>query len=113
MLIPESVFVVTVVFGSIILFVKIIADAKMRNKLIEKGMLDENVKYLYQPGTGVKGASSLKWGMILATMGMAFFLGLLFPEDIRSEIIFGLLFILGGIALIAYYIIMKNVESKE
>ncbi len=104
----ESVLIVTVVFGSILLFVKIIADSKIRSKLIDKGMVDENVKYL--SGTNVP--SSLKWGMVLTSMGLAFFIGLLFPEEVRGEVTFGSLFILGGIALIVFYFIVHKKQSE-
>ena len=103
----ESVLVVIIVFGSILLFVKIFADSKIRGKLIDKGMVDENIKYL--SGTNVP--ASLKWGMVLISMGLAFFIGLLFPEAIRGEITFGSLFILGGAALIIYYLMAHKKQA--
>ncbi|MCD6117753.1 hypothetical protein J7K93_12105 [bacterium] len=103
----ESVMVVLVVFGSILLFVKILVDSKIRSKLIDKGMVDENIKYL--SGTNVP--ASLKWGMVLTSMGLAFFIGLIFPEEIRGEVTFGSMFILGGIALIIYYLMVHKKQT--
>ena len=103
----ESVMVVLVVFGSILLFVKILVDSKIRSKLIDKGMVDENIKYL--SGTNVP--ASLKWGMVLTSMGLAFFIGLSFPEEIRGEVTFGSMFILGGIALIIYYLMVHKKQT--
>ncbi|RKY79020.1 hypothetical protein DRQ07_06885 [candidate division KSB1 bacterium] len=113
MLFSSDVFIVGIIFGSILMFVKLIADTNIKNKLIEKGMLDENVKYLYT-GRQVPGASSIKWGLVLISVGLAYFVAFLFPDnEIRWQIAFGLMILCGGIALIAFYFIAKKMEENN
>ena len=50
--------------------IKFMLEAKTRHKLIEKGMVDENVKHLFQHPKDTR-LSSLKWGMILVGVGIA------------------------------------------
>ena len=87
--------------------------SEIKTALIEEGMLDENVKYLYT-GRQVPGASSIKWGLVLISVGLAYFVAFLFPDnEIRWQIAFGLMILCGGIALIAFYFIAKKMEENN
>lgn len=93
-------------FVAFVYMIKVLSDNWVRKKLIDKGLVDENVKYLYantnQP------PSSLKWGMALIAVGTAILLGQLVPYDLREEITISGMFILPGIALILYYFMARN-----
>ena len=106
------IFVLGVIFASILLFTKMISDNRMRNKLIEKGMVNEDVKYLY--GNRFEGSvpSSLKWGIVLTGIGLAFLIGRLVPEEIEAEITISAMFLLAGLGLIIYYLIGKNMKGR-
>ena len=97
--------------------VKIILDHKTRKKLIEKEMLDENVKYLYADKPENRILSNLKWGMILIGIGIAIFIGQVVPPELEEEITIGGMFILAGLGLLIYYAIahsiMKNAKGKD
>jgi hypothetical protein len=108
-----SVMIVAICFFSVIAFVKIISDNKIRSKLIDKEMLDENVKYLYASGTNGNVPSSLKWGMVLIGLGLAFLIGLLVPSDYTGEITVGSMFVLAGLGLIVYYFIARSMAKKS
>ena len=67
---------VPIVFFIIIaVIIKILSDSKTKRILIEKGMLDENVKYLYADRYDSNVPASLKWGMVLTAIGLAVIVG--------------------------------------
>ena len=102
--------VVPVIFFSIVAIIKIISDNAVRKHLIEKGLIDENLKYLYRK---TDESSSLKWGMILVAVGAAIFVAEFM--NFSEEVVFGLMFILAGASLITYYFMAarsKNVNKN-
>jgi len=107
-----AVLIIAVIFLSLVTFTKILADNRTRNKLIERGKLDENVKYLYS-GSDYQVASSLKWGFVLIGIGAAFIIGQLVPEHISEEITIGSIFLLAGIGLVIYYWVAKQMVKKQ
>lgn len=93
--------------------VKIILDHQTRKKLIEKEMLDENVKYLYADRPENRILSNLKWGMILIGIGIAVFIGQLFPPELQEEVTIGGMFILAGLGLVIYYLFANKIVKKS
>ncbi len=99
-------------FGVVAFIVKIILEHQTRKKLIEKGMLDENVKYLYADRPETQMLSSLKWGMILIGVGLAVFIGQLVPPELAEEITIGGMFVFAGLGLLLYYVIANKMVKK-
>ncbi len=99
-------------FVMIPVVVKYIADYKTRAKLIDKGMVDANVKYLYADRPESQILSSLKWGMMLIGVGAAVLLGQLAPPDLVEEYTIGGMFILAGLGLCLYYLIANQKVRK-
>ncbi len=108
-----TVMIVGIVFFSILAFVKILTDSKIRNQLINKGMLDEKVKYLYIDKMEYRGPAALKWGMVLIGVGAAFLIGQLVPVDYTGEVTVGSMFLLAGLGLILYYFIAKRLAGPN
>jgi len=100
-----------IVFFTIGFVVKIILDYSMRKRLIEKGIVDENVKYLFSQGGPA--ASSLKWGMIMVGVGVAIIIGKLVPYRWSDEITVSGMFILAGLALIVYYFVAPMLDKSK
>lgn len=107
------IIIVPVVFFSFIWLVKIISDNAVRRKIIDKGLVDENIKYLYLSDTGTGVPSSLKWGLVLVAVGAAFLVGQLMPFEFKDEFTVSAMLIFGGLALIAYYFIGKKLYSQD
>jgi hypothetical protein len=107
-----SVLIVGICFFSVVAFVKIVSDNKVRSKLIDKGMVDENVKYLYTNRLEYHCPAAMKWGMVLIGIGLAFLIGVWAPSDLQGEITAGSIFILAGLGLIIYYIIAKRMANQ-
>ncbi len=112
-----AIFICGIVFVAIVSIVKIVTENRIQNKLIDKGLLDENVKYLHPDRLEYHVPSSLKWGMVLIGVGAAFIVGQLVPRDISEEVTIGSVFIMAGISLLAYYFIaghqVKKMEEKD
>ncbi|MGB2696376.1 MAG: DUF6249 domain-containing protein [Candidatus Zixiibacteriota bacterium] len=104
-------------FGVSAYIVKIILEHFTRKKLIEKEMLDENVKYLYADKPENRVLSSLKWGMILIGIGIAVFIGQIVPPELQEEVTIGGMFVLAGLGLVIYYLfankIVKKIDEKS
>lgn len=100
-------------FGVVAFIVKIILEHQTRKKLIEKGMLDEKVKYLYADRPENRILLSLKWGMILIGIGLAIFIGQIVPPELEQEVTIGGMFVLAGLGLLIYYLIANKMVKKS
>lgn len=105
-LVPLSIFV------GIVFIVKIISDNKIRKLAIEKGMVNEDMKYLYSDRFEGKVPSSLKWGFVLLGIGLALFVGKLVPYDMTEQITIGGMFFFAGAGLIIYYFVANRIYKK-
>lgn len=103
--------IVFLVISAII--VKIIVDNSTRRKLIDKGMVDENIKYLFPDRLRSQTMASLKWGMVCIAIGGAVFVGQMVPRDLAEEVTIGAMFVLAGLGLIIYYAIATRVLKKS
>lgn len=93
-----------------VLIVKIISDNKVRQRLIDKDLVDEKVKYLFSDVALMNKLSSVKWGLVLIGIGVALIIGEL--ARLHDELTFGIMFILAGLGFLIYYFIEK-VQSKD
>jgi hypothetical protein len=102
-----------VMFFMVPIIIKLLSDNKTRRKLIEKGLVDEKVKYLFMNKPKEYVSSSLKWGMVLIAIGLAVFVGQLAPKELMEEVTIGAMFVFGGVALVIYYAIASKKISEE
>ena len=106
-----EVFVVGIIFFSVVAIVKIVSENRTRQRLIDKGLADESVRQIYGATTKMQSMSSLKWGMVLVGIGVALLVGQLFPHYVSSEITFGLMFLFAGIGFLIYYPMAKRFNN--
>jgi uncharacterized membrane protein len=99
----SDVLIPAIIFTAIVAIVKIAADAGTRNRLINKGIVDEKVKHLFATSAQLQRLSSLKWGLVLIGIGLALLIGQLAEEYMSDQSTFGLMFIFAGIAFFIYY----------
>jgi NADH:ubiquinone oxidoreductase subunit 4 (subunit M) len=111
------VFVLGVIGYFVLELVKAVSESRLRHKLIEKGMVDEKVKLLFQPQILSHSASSLKWGLVLIAVGLAFLftygIHSWLPSELREEMTAGAVFFMAGLAMIVYYAIARGQEKKN
>jgi hypothetical protein len=105
-------FVPITLFIAITYIIKVAIDNKTRRLLIEKGAIDESVKYYFKAERESAVPGSLKWGMMLAAIGLAVFLGQYYGDG-RDEFTIGLMFLFAGLALIGYYFLAKRMTAKS
>lgn len=104
-----DVLMAVAVFSGIALVFKVIADAITRNKLINKGLVDENVKFLFSKGfIDTHPLSNVKWGLVLVGLGLALLIKQFAPFYMRDESVLGLMFLFAGVAFLIYYGVSKN-----
>lgn len=94
-----------VVFAGLALLLKILTDAILRNKLVNQGKVDENVKYLFAQ-YGLRKKSDIKWGLVLIGIGLAIMVYQF--TEITSEAVLGLMFLFAGIAFLLSYFLNQN-----
>ncbi len=99
------------------IIVKIVSDNRTRRIAIEKGMVNENIKYLYFDRYESHIPSALKWGIILIAVGIAIyvaqFIDQVFPYSMSGEITFGTMLVFAGLGLIVYYTIAVKLVNKN
>ena len=102
--------ILAVIFGSIVMFTKVISDNRIRREIIASGKLDENLKYLFvKNGNQLHSPlGSIKWGLICIAIGLAIILGRFLPYRIADDMTFGLIFFLSGLALLIYFLIARK-----
>jgi hypothetical protein len=100
-----------VLFGSMAAILFKFFDDRHRERMmiIEKGLAAEEVKQLYgnKFTWRVNPLSSLKWGMLIAFVGAGILLGSMMSATLpwmnRESLMFGFIFLFGGIGLILFY----------
>ena len=102
-----------VMFLVVPVIIKLLSDNKTRRQLIEKGLVDEKIKYLFPDKPKDYVGSSLKWGMISIAVGLAVFAGQMAPRDLVEEVTIGCMLVFGGLALVIYYVIASKKLNKS
>ncbi|MCI0515415.1 hypothetical protein L0128_19550 [candidate division KSB1 bacterium] len=93
------------IFAGFYFIIKVLSDNHLRRKLIEKNMVNENVRFLFQEKVEMYLPASLKWGMVLISLGSAILIGQFVPRSYQDEITVALLLLFAGLALVIYYLI--------
>ncbi len=107
------IIIVPTIFFSLYLIVKTVSDNGVRRKVIDKGLLDENVKHLFQQTNTEFRPNSLKWGMVLVALGAAILIGQAVPYSFQEEATISAMFILSGVALVAFYVVAGKMTKGE
>ena len=95
-IIPAIITLMSFLF--VLAIIKTISDNKVRHRLIEKGLVDEN-----------KVPSSLKWGLVLIFLGIAILVAKVFDFQ---EFTIGFMFLFSGAGLILYYSIVRYLAKE-
>ncbi|MBN2008691.1 hypothetical protein JW960_05055 [candidate division KSB1 bacterium] len=100
-------FIPIVLFMCVAFIIKVISDNRVRKAAIDHGQINENIKYLYSQNWENAVPSSLKWGIVLIFMGLAFLLIQFVPDFDSDKLTAAILFIMAGLGFIAYYALGK------
>lgn len=108
-----EVFVVGIIFFSVVAIVKIVAEANFRKRLLEKDLAKDGWRQMYGTSAKMQSMSSLKWGMVMVGLGAALLIGQLFPRLIDDQVTFGLMFLFAGIGFLIYYPIAARLSKNN
>ena len=110
----EDVVVPVAIFGGFVWIVRIITDYLTRKRLIEKGLVDEKVKYLYHESGRHKALSNMKWGIVLIGIGLAAMFSFWWPDTFHEEGTIGLMFLFAGVGFLSYYFLApKSTDNNH
>ena len=110
----EEALIVGIVFASIVAVVKIIADAATKRRLLEKAAANVEVAQALSTNPELMNLSSLKWGMVLVGIGVAWLVSSWMPYYWHDEAVLGLMFLLAGLGMLIYYpIAQKKIKQIE
>lgn len=107
----EKLIPITMIIA-IVAIVKIVSDNKIKRLAIEKGLVGENLKYLYLERFERWVPGSLKWGIVLVSLGLALLVIRIYPGDISDELTVGSMFLFAGLGLIVYYFVANQIVKK-
>ena len=96
--------VLGIIFGSVITIIKIRTEAKLKNRLIDKGVDAELVRtLLLQRKESQIGA--LKWGLVMVGVGIALAIGTIVGSE---QITAALMLVFGGFGFVFFYMLSEQ-----
>ncbi|MDZ7263999.1 MAG: hypothetical protein ONB16_05400 [candidate division KSB1 bacterium] len=101
-----------VFFIMVVAIVKIISDNKIRRLAIEKGLVDQNLRSMFEERFEARVPAALKWGFVLVGIGLAIVIGRMFPDYMTEQVTIGCIFLFAGLGLVAYYFVAKRLMKK-
>lgn len=108
------VLVLAVIFGGIIGIIRTGSESRFRQKLIDKGLVDEKVQEMLAKSSYCgNNLNNLKWGMVLVAIGAAALISRFIPYDMEDGGTVGLMFIFAGAAFLIYYPIAQRHERNK
>jgi hypothetical protein len=111
------IFVLGVIGYFVLALVKVVSETRLRHKLVDKGLVDEKAKLLLESRPLTQFDTSLKWGIVLIGVGLAFLFAFgiqrWVPSAIHEEITAGAVFFMAGLGMIIYYFIVRGREKKD
>ena len=117
----EGVLAIVFIFGGASLILYKFFDSRHKEKmvLIEKGLINEDLKYLYSNRLrNPNRYSTLKWGLVAVFIGLAVLLSIWFQQfswadQHQGELIPGMIFLGAGIAFLIYFFISSRKKTDE
>lgn len=89
-----------------------------RRKLIEQGLTEDQLRTLFGSKNGPTEAAlnSLKWGLMVLSLGIALFLSQLVTRGMDASGVvattLGLMFLCAGLSMVVFYRIASNIKPK-
>ena len=108
-----DVFPVLIIFPTFGLMFKWYFEYRTRKHLIEKGLVDEKVKFLQFNKMEHFAPSSLKWGLVFLFVGVAIVILRVISAYVPDEVVLGTMLIAAGLGLLVYYVIADAARRRH
>lgn len=109
-----DVFPVIIIFPTFGLMLKWYLEYRIKRELIQRGMVDEKVKYLAFNALEQHAPSSLKWGIVFTFVGLAVLIIQVIPYVyMTGELVLSVMLIAAGVGLLLYYFIASQLMKKH
>lgn len=95
-------------FFSVVAIIKIIVDSRLRRRLAETNASEDLIRAMMQSDDTHRRLSSLKWGMVLLLVGLAFGLISLLGLGSDDPGTYGLILGAAGLGMIGFHILGKR-----
>ena len=113
----EPILITGIVFLTVYSIIKLIIENNARNKMIDKGVQDFELKKMFTSQLEIHSLSSIKWGMVLVGIGIAVLARQIFPRSVSDDGMLGLIFLFAGIGFLAYYPLVgrriKEIKARQ
>lgn len=105
-LIPITLFLIVPII------VKIVSDNNIKKRVIDQGLVNADLRYLYIDRLEHHIPAAFKWGLVCIAVGLGILIGQIYKSD---EITVAAMLMAGGAALIIYHFIAKKwaAEAKN
>jgi hypothetical protein len=98
---------------TIVIIIKLIFDSRIKRQLIEKGVVDDKLKSLFEESPELRAVSILKWAFVLIGTGLGILAGRLAPADMVREYMMAAILTFTGLGLVLYYLIAKHTIGRK
>lgn len=103
--------VVSVFFWCIAYVTKTLSDNRVKRELVNVKADSETIDYLMLRSPPSERESSLKWGLVIVALGVAFGLIHLLRLDGDEAMTYAILFVFGGGALLGHYALKSGEDA--
>ena len=100
-------------FVTIVIIIKTIMDGRTRHRLIEKGVVDDKLKSLFEESPELRVLSVLKWAFVLIGVGLGILASRLAPPELAREYMMAGMLIFTGVGLVIYYVIARVTMRRK
>lgn len=101
---------IAVIGGTFFLVIKTLSDNRTKRKLAEMSVSEETIRALFiQRKQAPEIFTSLKWGLVIAGVGLALILVEFLPYDFMDAVSYGVVLLLGAGGLLLYYWLASNI----
>lgn len=92
----------------VVVVIRIVVEARLRRRLAETHATDDLVRSLTEADDVLRRQSSLKWGLVLALMGLSLCLVDLFGLGVEDPMAFGLIIGSAGLGMLGYHALRRS-----
>jgi hypothetical protein len=100
-------------FITVVLIIKTVFDSRIKRQLIEKGVIDDKLRSLFEESPELRVLSVLKWAFVMIGIGLGILAGRLAPPELVREYMMAAMFIFTGAGLVLYYVIARYTIRRK